>query len=251
MMQTQSRATDNEACLDWLHKNCFKEILAIERGIEDRKLVLARQPDFSLEQAFIQFSDTSLTRLSAQDLMYGFERLGITCSMDDARLLVARFDADEDMKLGFWEFSNMFLPVEPVTRDDLERRKSNGYAAGISSETRMLLQQTLRNVIDAENMVESMRQQVSKTIPINLRQVFDSLDWLKRGFLTSSEFRRYFEGYPDETTELRDQATKSGSKLSLEIEAMLRRFNKDKLNGRVSLPEFMDALTPKCPERQF
>ncbi len=66
--------------------------------------------------------------------------MGVTCSMDDARLLVARYDADEDMKLGFWEFSNMFLPVEPVARDELERRKNSGYASGISSETRMLLQ---------------------------------------------------------------------------------------------------------------
>ena len=81
--------------------------------------------------------------------------------------------------------------------------------------------------------------------------MFDSLDWLKRGFLTSSEFRRYFDGYPDETSEFRDQATRSGSTLSTQIEAMLRRFNKDKLNGRVALPEFMDALTPKCPEKQF
>ena len=109
----------------------------------------------------------------------------------------------------------------------------------------------MRNVIDAENMMESMRQSVQNTIPFNLRQIFDALDWLKRGFLTSSEFRRYFDGYPDETAEMRDKATKSGSKMTVEIEAMLRRFNKDKLNGRVSMPEFMEALTPKCPEKQF
>lgn len=32
---------------------------------------------------------------------------------------------------------------------------------------------------------------------------------------------------------------------NVEIEAMIRRFNKDKLNGRISLPEFLDELTPK------
>ena len=41
MIRSQAQSTDNEACLDWLHKNCFKEILAIERGIEERKVALA------------------------------------------------------------------------------------------------------------------------------------------------------------------------------------------------------------------
>jgi hypothetical protein len=38
---------------------------------------------------------------------------------------------------------------------------------------------------------------------------------------------------------------------SIEMEAMIRRFNKDKLNGRISLPEFIDELTPKCPEKAY
>ena len=60
-------------------------------------------------------------------------------------------------------------------------------------------------------MVENMRQTVEKSLPVSLRQVFDDLDWVKRGFLTNSEFRRYFDGYPDETADLRDRATRSGS----------------------------------------
>lgn len=53
-------------------------------------------------------------------------------------------------------------------------------------------------------MIESIRQQVEKSMPMSLRAIFDELDWLKRGFLTSSEFRRYFEGYLDETALLRE-----------------------------------------------
>ena len=86
---------------------------------------------------------------------------------------------------------------------------------------------------------------------MSLRSIFDELDWLRRGFLTSSEFRRYFEGYLDETAQLRQQATRNQNTAHIEMEGLLRRFNKDKLNGRVSLPEFLDALTPKCPEKQF
>lgn len=38
---------------------------------------------------------------------------------------------------------------------------------------------------------------------------------------------------------------------SVELECMIRRFNKDKLNGRISLPEFLDELTPKNPEYAY
>ena len=136
--EAKPAGSDSAACLDWLHKNCFKEILAIERNIEDRKLTLARQPDFSLEQAFVLFSDTSLARLSVSDMVSGFEKLGITCAQDDARLLVSRYDADDDLRLGFWEFANMFLPIDLTYREDLERRKTDCYA-GLSGETKHLL----------------------------------------------------------------------------------------------------------------
>jgi len=32
---------------------------------------------------------------------------------------------------------------------------------------------------------------------------------------------------------------------SIELEAFFRRFNKDKLNGKISMMEFIEELTPK------
>lgn len=38
---------------------------------------------------------------------------------------------------------------------------------------------------------------------------------------------------------------------SVDLECLIRRFNKDKLNGRVSLPEFIEELTPKNPKKAY
>lgn len=188
--------------MDWLHKNCFREITAIERGLESRKVALCERHDFTLESAFAIFADSSVVRLGVNELIRGFEQLGITCDSADARLIISRYDADEDMRLSFWEFANIILPIEATLRDDVERRqRSRDY--DLSAETRMLFKTLIRQSIDAECMVESIRQQVEKSLPMSLRATFDELDWLKRGFLTSSEFRRYFEGYLDETAMLR------------------------------------------------
>lgn len=51
-----------------------------------------------------------------------FERMGLSCDLADAKLVTARYDADEDGRLSYWEFANMFLPVETKQRKDLEFR---------------------------------------------------------------------------------------------------------------------------------
>lgn len=70
-------------------------------------------------------------------------------------------------------------------------------------ETVEKLRRVLTIAVEFESTMEGIRQTVQKSMPISLRQVFDHLDWLKRGFLTSSEFRRYFDGYPDESDIMR------------------------------------------------
>ena len=129
--------------MDWLHKNCFREITAIEKGLEERKIMLCERHDFTLESAFALFANSSMARIGVQDLVLGFDRLGITCDSSDARLLVSRFDGDEDMRLSFWEFANMILPIEATMRDDMERRqRSRDYS--LSTETRHLFKTLVR-----------------------------------------------------------------------------------------------------------
>ena len=141
--EARPSGTDSAACLDWLHKNCFKEISSIERALEERKLALCERQDLTLESAFAIFADSSMMRVGVNELVQGFERLGVNCEQTDARLIISRYDGDEDMRLSFWEFANMILPIEATLRDDMERRqRSREY--GLSAETRMLLKTLIR-----------------------------------------------------------------------------------------------------------
>jgi len=67
---------------------------------------------------------------------------------------VNRYDADEDLKLTFWEFSNAFLPIEAGVRDEIERRKPSfelGY------ETKEVCRKILRKLLDTECRIEGIR----------------------------------------------------------------------------------------------
>lgn len=208
---------------------------------------MAARSDFTLAGAFNIFTGYSQSRITASDLLYGLERLGVVCDVADAKLVVDRYDSDKDTRLGFWEFSNALLPIDTLMRDDLERRKA---VWDLGHETKELLRRAFRKIVDAECMLESIRQRINREKSVSLRAAFDSLDWLGRGFLTTNEFKRTF----DKHTSLASSTYSVSSYLrqdSTEMEGMLRRFNKDKLNGRISLPEFLDELSPKCPEKPY
>jgi Ca2+-binding EF-hand superfamily protein len=137
-----------------LTREVFNEIMAIEGGLESIKKELANRHDFTLAGAFNMFTGYSSTRLSVDDLVTGMERIGVVASPGDMQLFVERYDSDKDGKLGFWELSNSLMPIDPLHRDDLEKRKA---VWDLGFETKEILRRVFRKLIDAEAMLESMR----------------------------------------------------------------------------------------------
>ena len=88
------------------------------------------------------FASSLVSRLSPNDILLGMKQLGVACNENDAKLLISRYDGDQDTRLGYWEFSNMLMPMEPSLRDDLERRKTP--PVEMSSETRSKLKSLFR-----------------------------------------------------------------------------------------------------------
>lgn len=186
------------------------------------------------------FTASTLDRISPEQLSEGLNKLSISANAQDAALLAARYDADNDGKLTFWEFANIFLPLDERARSVLENRTAPR-AQPLTDDAKHLVKRILARALNGEAMVEEIRRGIASK-SFSLRGLFDRLDWLQRGYLTGSEFRRYFDNYPHET-----ETYQRGELTPYEcLEGLVRRFNKDKLNGRVSLPEFMDELTPKA-----
>ena len=89
-------------------------------------------------------------------------------------------------------------------------------------------------------MVESIRQRIQRDGRTLLRKVFDHLDWMNRGYISGKEIQNSLETIGEKV-----------EAQSPQIEGIMRRFNKDKLNGRISLPEFIEEITPKIPEKAY
>ena len=106
-----------------MHRIVFIEITKFEREIENDKPVIAHRPDFNLDAAFSLFAASSMDRINYETLEAGLQRIGCACTKDEAKLLIKRYDSDGDGKLSFWEFANIFLPINLELRQLLETKK--------------------------------------------------------------------------------------------------------------------------------
>lgn len=75
-----------------------------------------------------------------------------------------------------------------------------------------------------------------------MREVFDAIDYMQRGQITGVEILRFLDTFPSPDDLYRTGKIEATHE---DVEGLIRRFNKDKLNGRVSLPEFIAELSPK------
>ena len=111
-----------------------------------------------------------------------------------------------------FEFRNILLPMNPVLRDDLERRSrlETTIGAQMSTMTSMTVEtleyfrRVMRRAIDNECMIERIRQEHSMresqtliSIGINTspagswskRRAFDQMDWLSKTYITATEIQ--------------------------------------------------------------
>lgn len=99
-------------------------------------------------------------------------------------LIMSRYDADQDGRLGFWEFANIFLPVDPNQRREVENRNK---IEKISEEAYQRVKNLLIELIQSEGKIEALRFELQHTMKDPLKYIFQTLDVNNRGFLTTND----------------------------------------------------------------
>ena len=91
--------------------------------------------------------------------------------------------------------------------------------------------------------MERIRVLMNRTLTVSLRKAFENIDWINRGYIQKNDIKRLIDTYADHLNPtIANQRSHPGS---IEMEALVRRFNKDKQNGKLALPEWVEELTPK------
>lgn len=130
--------------------------------------------------------------------------------------------------------------------------------SSMTVETTEAFRRVIQRALEVEKTVERLRQDhgareiqtlqasgistgVNPALKWSKQKAFLQMDWLQRGFITQNEISQAV-----------DQLAEPGiAKDKDDYEMLVKRMNKDKTHGRVSMKEFIDELTPKCPTKVY
>ncbi len=105
----------------------LKELIDFENDLENLKQTLASRFDFTLNDCFQLFDFSNSGFITLTDLQEAFEAYGVFPSREEASLILNRFDNDDDGRLRYSEFQEMFNPKEVRCSDLLLNRESQNF----------------------------------------------------------------------------------------------------------------------------
>lgn len=152
-------------------KRILTEMLRLERNLENEKKQFLSAHQYTIPQIFHLFGECTTQRLTIISMMQGLLRFGMIQQID-AELLIARYDYDRDGSLNFWEFSNIFLPVnDMLKRDVLQRPKAQ---LAVSQYGHDLIRRYLNSVVNLEH-IHKMRRETQFS-GFSAKDMFESMD---------------------------------------------------------------------------
>jgi hypothetical protein len=97
------------------------EMIKLERSIEVEREYLADKSDIEVDRVFLTVAQSLVDKPTASQIYKRGRHIGFN-SLQDAELIVKRFDADEDGCLTYWEFANLLLPQDPLRSRNMLKR---------------------------------------------------------------------------------------------------------------------------------
>ena len=215
---------------------CFKEEISISCELEDLKTELSLKPDFNLIDAFRMFDimDRGAVDLSSiEDFLNEFP---LKIDRDQIYLLIRHYSHQQDNFLRFSDFSEIFTPSQEEYARLLKNRNAFNFShiqrrRVFSSDTLALFLDLLKGIVNSEIESERHRQRISRISNFRVQEVFVAIDKDGDGFITVDEFRKVLD----------ENQISPNTK---DLKNLMQKYDKNK-DGRVSLTEFIQEITPK------
>ena len=175
----------------------LRKLMLAEDKIETAKVNLALHSDFNCEDAFRIFELNGRGFINQCDLKCGLNLLGIYPTDHEVRLLMKRFDLQNQGFLNYADFFDMLVPYEKDYRNMVENRLPNSccpcrcpdiFCCGTLCE----LKNVFNLIIDLENDINNNRR-LFGTLRLKFREIFRLLDCPNRGFFSNNDLIIYLQ----------------------------------------------------------
>ena len=179
-------------------------LMEVESKIEDMKIHLAQKADFNFEDIFRMFEADGKGYIEAEDLKQGLKLLGLNPSEIDIKLLMKRFDLNQQNLLSYTDFFDMVVSFEKKTRNNVQIRPPNSCCPCKSPDifecdTLIAIKNLFKFIIECENEINQRRAGFD-SLRSKYSEVVKFLDYSKRGVINRSDLKLYLTQFNKFTT---------------------------------------------------
>ena len=179
-------------------------LMEVESKIEDMKIELARREDFNFEDIFRIFEVDGKGYIEPEDLKQGLKLLGLNPSDFDIKLLLKRFDLNQQGLLTYSDFFDMVVSFEKKLRNSVQIRPPNSCCPCKSPDvfecdTLIAIKNLFKFIIDCEREINQIRGNFD-SLRSKYSDVVQFLDYSRRGIINRSDLKLYLTQFNKFTT---------------------------------------------------
>ncbi|EAS06649.3 CAF1 family ribonuclease (macronuclear) [Tetrahymena thermophila SB210] len=157
-----------------LVKEYMQAIIDLEREIENNRIKIVRQQDYSVQLFYEIFDANESGYIIVEEFVQGLKKLGIQAEQNDVRLLVNRYSIDKNNKIDQQEFINMVVPKTYSHIESIFVRKPYISEKNMRQDTRELMAKLMKSLLNSEIVLEQIRKKIEQK-QITSAQLFTSL----------------------------------------------------------------------------
>ena len=212
----------------------LKLIMICELQIEKAKIELSKRAEFNIDDIFRFFEPKHFEYVTQNDLVIGLSKLKIFTTDSEIKLLLMKYDLNNNGVLEFEDFFDMFIPFEREFRYNMEKRTplpfvekfNKGYF--LTDATLPYLKNVLNIMIKSECKIEEERHKLNKNFNLDYKRFYRKIDKDDKGYFGIMDLKYFFY----------DSDIKY---LPKEIDLLFIRLDK-KRNGEVDYKTFLNEI---------
>lgn len=199
------------------------------RQLEEVKQKLSVRPDFNMNDFFKLINEDKTGEINPEDLLGLLQSVDIRSDIQEALMIIERFDKSRNGKLNFGEFSKIILPFEVEYKKRVLDRGKRGIKTikHYSDQTLGLIKLLLEVLIQNEKNCDFHREMINRKKDL----LFDTIDIEKKGSVEKNELKIFLSLFDFKFNDF-------------DLEYIVYKFDW-KENGKISYGEFVNEVTPK------
>ena len=206
--------------------------MEVESKIEEMKIDLARRDDFNFEDIFRLFEVDEKEYIEPEELKQGLKLLGLNPTDFDIKLLLKRFDLNQQGVLSYTDFFDMLISFEKKLRNSIQIRPPNSCCSCKSPDifqcdTLIGIKNLFKFILQCENDINKRRFYFD-SLRSKYADVIQYLDQSRRGVINRNDLKVYLTEFNKFTT-------------SKECDLLFIRLDKNR-NGEVGIDQIENEL---------